>query len=77
MYLIDANVVLEVLYKRDRWRESYKFLNAVKNGYISAYMLHFTIHDISAILGKPGLEAKFLAKIFNKDFNKTESFLFL
>jgi len=40
MYLIDANVVLEVLYKRGRWRESYNFLNAVKNGYISAYMLH-------------------------------------
>ena len=65
MYLIDANVVLEVLYKRGRWRESYNFLNAVKNGYISAYMLHFTIHGISAILGKPGLVAKFLAEILS------------
>ena len=63
MYLIDANVVLEVLYKRGRWRESYKLLNAVKKGSLSAYMLHFAVHGISAILGKSSLVAKFLLEL--------------
>lgn len=63
MYLIDANIILEVLYKRDRWRESYEFLNAVKKGDIQAYILHFTIHGISAILGKPDIVAKFLSEL--------------
>ena len=63
MYLIDANIELEVLYKRSMWKESYKLLNAIKRGEISAYMLHFTIHGISAILGAPSLVAKFLSEI--------------
>ena len=50
MYLIDANVVLEVLYKHSKWEESYRLLNAIKKGSIRAYMLHYTIHGISAIL---------------------------
>ncbi len=65
MYLIDANIILEVLYKRKRWKESLNFLNAVKKGSISAYILHFTLHGISAILGKPALVSKFLAEILS------------
>lgn len=61
--LIDANIVLEVLYKRNRWEESYKLLNRVKDGSIRAFMLHFAIHGISAILGKPDLVAKLIAEI--------------
>ncbi len=63
MYLIDADVVLEVLYKGRRWKEAYNFLNAVKRGVVRAYMLHFAIHGISAILGEPSLVARFLAEI--------------
>ncbi|MGC8848860.1 MAG: type II toxin-antitoxin system VapC family toxin [Candidatus Bathyarchaeia archaeon] len=62
-YLIDANIVLEVLYKRNHWKESYELLNKVKEGSIKAYMLHFAIHGISTILGKPKLIAKLLAEI--------------
>ncbi|MEM3816149.1 MAG: PIN domain-containing protein [Candidatus Bathyarchaeia archaeon] len=65
VYLIDANVLLEVLYKRSRWEESYKLLNKVKEGSIKALMLHFVIHGISAILGKPDLVAKLLAEILS------------
>ncbi|GAB6948298.1 type II toxin-antitoxin system VapC family toxin [Vulcanisaeta sp. JCM 16161] len=63
MYLIDANIFLEVIYRRDKWAECYEFLNRVKKGDIRAYALHFTIHAISAILGKPDLVSKFLSEI--------------
>ncbi|MGC9153109.1 MAG: type II toxin-antitoxin system VapC family toxin [Vulcanisaeta sp.] len=63
MYLIDANIFLEVLYRRSRWRECYEFLNKVKAGHIKAYVLRFTIHGISAVLGKPDLVARFLSEI--------------
>lgn len=63
MYLIDANIILEVLYKRDRWKECSDFLTMVKKGIIKAYILHFTLHGISAILGKPELVLKFLSEI--------------
>lgn len=63
MYLLDANIILEVLYKRSKWEESYKLLNKVKEGSVKAYILHFTIHGISAILGKPELVSKFLSEI--------------
>lgn len=63
MYLIDANIVLETLYKRSRWRECYNLLNAVKRGSIRVYMLHSAIHGISAILGKPDLVARFLSEL--------------
>jgi predicted nucleic acid-binding protein len=63
MYLVDANVFLEVLYRRDRWAECYEFLNRVKRGDIRAYVLHFTIHAVSAILGKPDLVNKYLSEL--------------
>jgi predicted nucleic acid-binding protein len=63
MYLVDANVFLEVLYRRDRWAECYEFLNRVKRGDIRAYVLHFTIHAVSAILGKPDLVSKYLSEL--------------
>jgi len=63
MYLIDANILLEVLYKRDRWRECYDLLNNIKGGSIKVHILHFTIHGISAILGKPELVKSFLSEI--------------
>ena len=63
MYLIDANIILELLYKRDKWKECYEFLNKVKKGIIKSYILHFTIHAISAILGDPKLVSKFLSEI--------------
>ena len=63
MYLIDANIVLELLYRRARWRECYEFLNKVKRGDIESYILHFTVHGISAILGNPRLVSKFLSEI--------------
>ncbi|MEZ0290250.1 MAG: PIN domain-containing protein [Sulfolobales archaeon] len=63
MYLIDANIILEVLYKRGRWEESLKLLNLVKESRIRAYILRFTVHGIAAILGKPNLVAKFLSEI--------------
>ncbi|MCS7125847.1 MAG: PIN domain-containing protein [Aigarchaeota archaeon] len=62
-YLIDANVVLEVLYKRSRWEESYKLLKKVREGLVRALMLHFAIHAISAMLGNPDLVAKLLTEI--------------
>jgi predicted nucleic acid-binding protein len=65
MYLIDANIILEVLYKRSRWKECYEFLNKVKAGKIKAYILHFTLHGISAILGKPEIVVKFLSEILS------------
>jgi predicted nucleic acid-binding protein len=63
MYLIDANIFLELLYKRDKWRECYDFLNKVKTGNIKSYVLHFTLHGISAILGDPKLVSRFLSEI--------------
>ena len=63
MYLVDANVFLEVLYRRDKWAECYEFLNRVKRGDIRAYVLHFTIHAVSAILGKPDLVNKYLSEL--------------
>ena len=63
MYLIDANIILELLYKRSRWKESYEFLNRIKAGEVRAYMLHFTLHGVSAILGKPELVSHFLSEI--------------
>ncbi|WP_243666237.1 hypothetical protein [Vulcanisaeta sp. JCM 16159] len=44
MYLIDANIFLEVIYRRDKWAECYEFLNRIKKGdirptlFISLYM---------------------------------------
>ena len=63
MYLLDANILLEVLYKRSRWRECFKLLNRVKRGEIQAYMLHFTLHGVSAILGKPRLVSSLLSEL--------------
>lgn len=63
VYLIDANVILEVLYRRSRWEESYRLLNRVKEGSVRASILHFAVHGISVILGKPVLAAKLLAEI--------------
>lgn len=63
MYLIDANVLLELLYKRDNWRDCYEFLNKVKAGILKSYILRFTIHGISAILGDPKLVSRFLSEI--------------
>ena len=63
MYLIDANILLELLYKRGRWEECFKLLNQVKKGDVKAYMLHFAIHGISAILGRPDVVSKFLSEI--------------
>jgi len=61
--VVDANVVLEVLYRRARWRESKEFLDRVKRGELSACMLHFAVHAISAILGEPGLASRFLREL--------------
>lgn len=63
MYLIDANIVLELLYKRARWRECYEFLNKVKAGAIKSHVLHFAIHGISAVLGDPKPVSRFLSEI--------------
>ena len=63
MYLLDANIFLEVLFKRKRWKECRKLLRQVKKGKIRAYVLHFTIHGISAILGKPHMVSTFLSEI--------------
>jgi predicted nucleic acid-binding protein len=63
MYLVDANILLELLYKRARWEECREFLNRVRAGTIKSYILHFAIHGISAILGDPGLVARFLSEI--------------
>lgn len=63
MLLVDANVVLEVLYKRGRWREAKAFLDQIKRGELSACMLHFALHGISAILGEPRLVSRFLREV--------------
>jgi len=63
MYLIDANVLLELLYKRDKWKECYDFLNKVKAGIVKSHVLHFIIHGISAILGNSKFVSKFLSEI--------------
>ena len=61
--MVDANVFLELLYKRDRWRECRDFLNKVKAGAIKSHVLHFTLHGISAIFGDPKLVSRFLSEI--------------
>jgi len=53
----------EVLYRRGRWKECYEFLNKVKIGEIKARILHFTIHSVSAILGKPEFVSKLISEI--------------
>jgi len=63
MYLVDANVLLELLYKRDRWEECRDFLNKVKAGAVKSHVLHFTLHGVSAILGDPKLVSRFLSEI--------------
>jgi len=63
MLVVDANVVLEVLYRRARWREAKALLDRVKKGELSACMLHFAIHAISAILGEPGLASRLLREV--------------
>ncbi|MEM0348864.1 MAG: PIN domain-containing protein [Candidatus Caldarchaeum sp.] len=63
MYLIDANILLEVLYKREKWQQAASFLERVKKGEETAYILHFTLHGISAILGKPELVSKLIAEV--------------
>jgi len=63
VYLVDANVFLELLYKRDRWRECYDFLNKVKAGAVKSHVLHFTLHGVSAVLGDPKLVSKFLSEV--------------
>lgn len=62
MYLLDANVVLEVLYKRRRWRESHQFLKLVNRGRIDVAMLHFTLHAIIALLKDPKTAHRFLSE---------------
>lgn len=61
--MIDANVFLEVLYKRERWEEAKEFLVGVKEGAVRAFVPHFILHGVSALLGKPELVAKFLAEV--------------
>lgn len=63
MLVVDANVVLEVLYKRGRWREAKAFLDRVKRGELSACMLHFALHAVSALLGEPRLVSRFLREV--------------
>ncbi|AFA39861.1 putative nucleic acid-binding protein, contains PIN domain [Pyrobaculum oguniense TE7] len=63
MYLIDANVFLELLYRRQRWAESYRFLEKVKSGEVRGYVLQFAVHGVSAILAKPELVEIFLSEI--------------
>jgi len=60
---VDANVVLEVLYKRSKWREAKAFLDRVKRGEVDACMLHFAVHAISAILGEPRLASRILREL--------------
>jgi len=54
---------LELLYKRDRWKECYDFLNKVKAGAVKSHVLHFTLHGVSAILGDPKLVSRFLSEV--------------
>ena len=61
--MVDANVLLELLYKRDRWEECRDFLNKVKAGAVKSHVLHFTLHGVSAILGDPKLVSRFLSEI--------------
>lgn len=63
MYLVDANVFLELLYKRDRWRECYDFLNKVEAGAVKPHVLRFTLYGVSAILGDLKLVSKFLSEV--------------
>jgi predicted nucleic acid-binding protein len=63
MYLADANVFLELLYRRERWGECRDFLSKVKAGTIKSCVLHFTLHGVSAILGDPKLASRFLSEV--------------
>ena len=63
MHLINADIILEFLYKREKWRQAADFLNKVKSGETTAYILLLTIHSISAILGKPELISKLIREI--------------
>jgi predicted nucleic acid-binding protein len=63
MLVVDANIVLEVLYKRSRWAEAKNFLDRIKKGELSVCMLHFAIHGISAMLSKPDLVSTFLKEV--------------
>lgn len=39
VYLIDANVFLELLYRRQRWKESYRFLEKVRACEVKGHVL--------------------------------------
>lgn len=65
MLVIDANIVLEVLYRRSRWKESKELLDRIKRGELSACMLQFAVHGISVMLGKPELVSTFLREILS------------
>ncbi|RFA93516.1 PIN domain nuclease [Pyrobaculum aerophilum] len=53
----------ELLYKRQKWVEPYRFLERVKSGNIRGYVLQFAVHGISAILARPDLVEAFLSEI--------------
>ena len=65
MLVIDANIVLEVLYRRSRWKESKELLDRIKRGELSACMLQFAVHGISVMLGRPELVSTFLREILS------------
>jgi len=62
MYLVDANIFLEVLLSRTRKEECKNFLKSLKSGKKSGTITDFTIHSIIVIMD--GLDRLSELKIF-------------
>jgi len=50
MYLVDANIFLEVLLSRARKEECKKFLRLLRDGKMSGLVTDFTIHSIIVVM---------------------------
>jgi predicted nucleic acid-binding protein len=49
-FLIDANIFLEVIFRREYWPASMQFLNRVAAGHSTAFISAFELHGIEALL---------------------------
>ena len=52
MYLIDTNIFLEVMLKREKSKECKKLLKLLKDGKVKGIVTDFTIHSIIVILDR-------------------------
>ncbi|MCD6369687.1 MAG: type II toxin-antitoxin system VapC family toxin [Thermoproteales archaeon] len=54
MFLIDANIILEVLLEQERYKECEEFLEKVRRGEIEASISRFSLYSIELIMIRYG-----------------------